>query len=153
MMHEVAIQLDQDWADFEPTLIRAAITTLEKESAEPGSSTLVLTDAGTIRNLNRKYAGDDYPTDVLSFVDGTPDPDTGKPYYGDVIIAVDIAQDQAEKSGHSLIVELTLLTVHGVLHLLGHDHGNEQQKHEMWSLQEEILLELGVELGKGYNNR
>jgi len=48
-----------------------------------------------MQELNRRYAGDDYPTDVLSFVDGSREPETGRKYFGDVVIAVPVAEEQA----------------------------------------------------------
>jgi len=89
------------------------------------------------------FLGIDAPTDVLSFSDGDLDPETGAPYLGDILISVERAQAQARSAGHTLQEELTLLVVHGVLHLLGHDHAEPEQKARMWSLQAEILTDLG----------
>ncbi len=152
MMYSIEVRSDPPWPEFEPALVKSAAMTLEHLSAEPGALTVVLTEASSIRDFNRTFAGEDHATDVLSFIDGTPDPDSGQRYYGDVIIAVDIAQEQAEKAAHSLIVELSLLTVHGVLHLLGYDHADAREKHEMWSAQEAILDSLEIELGQGHQS-
>jgi probable rRNA maturation factor len=139
MRHKIEVRTDPGWPEYEELLMRAAVTALEHESAENGAMTVVLTDAESMRELNRTFAGDDYPTDVLSFVDGTIDPESGLRYFGDVIIAVDIATDQADQAGHSLSSELKLLVAHGVLHLLGHDHAGAEEKKRMWSAQTEIL--------------
>src|SRR5574340_50405 len=81
---------------------------------------------------------------MLSFPANEPDPDTGTVYIGDVIISVDRAQEQAQAGGHPLQAELQLLIVHGVLHLLGHDHADLDQKNLMWAAQSMILSKLGI---------
>jgi probable rRNA maturation factor len=67
-------------------------------------------------------------------------------YYGDVILSMPIAEQQAREAGHPLRDELTLLIVHGVLHLLGFDHSGEDDRHKMWSIQDEILSQLGCKI-------
>jgi probable rRNA maturation factor len=100
-----------------------------------------------MRQLNRDFAGLDEPTDVLSFSAGDPDvplPDELVGYLGDIAISMIKAQTQAEEGGHSLTAELQLLTVHGVLHLLGHDHYGQEEKETMWATQKAILDTLDV---------
>jgi probable rRNA maturation factor len=150
MKYEVAVQADPDWSGSEELLRSAARHTLKYEAAEEGSLTIVLTNQDAVRDLNRSFAGEDRPTDVLSFVDGTVDPESGRLYFGDIIIAADIARDQADKAGHSLIAELSLLTVHGTLHLLGHDHLEKQEKQRMWSAQKAVLDALDNQLVEGH---
>lgn len=86
--------------------------------------TLVLTDDAAIQVLNRDYRGKDKATDVLSFaqLEGETVPVGEALVLGDVVISVDTARRQARALGHSLEVELRRLFVHGLLHLLGHDH-------------------------------
>jgi probable rRNA maturation factor len=139
MSHKIEVRADPRWSEYEESLIRAAERVLNHESEETGVLTIVLTDTEAIRELNRSFAGEDHATDVLSFVDGTIDPESGFRYLGDVIIAVDIAADQADQAGHSLGSELNLLVVHGVLHLMGYDHAHTEEKEMMWSVQAEIL--------------
>ena len=146
MMHKVSFRSDPRWQGQAPALKRAALQTLQHLSAANGVITVVLTDREAIRDLNRTFAGEDHATDVLSFSDGSIDLETGQQYFGDVIIAVDIAQQQAEQAGHPLKSELVLLTVHGVLHLLGYDHASEGEKQKMWSQQHEIIASLGINL-------
>jgi probable rRNA maturation factor len=86
---------------------------------------------------------------VLSFpaseTDGSEiDPETGARYIGDIIISVPYAARGAAKAGHPLEAELQLLVVHGVLHLLGHDHAKPREKAKMWKAQAEILESLGL---------
>jgi probable rRNA maturation factor len=112
------------------------------------SLTLVVTDDAQVQSLNRDFLGIDEPTDVLSFPSGesAPDPDTGEIYLGDIIISYPRAQAQAEAGGHPIQQELQLLVVHGVLHLLGYDHAEEEEKAEMWAAQEAVLIRLGSSL-------
>lgn len=105
--------------------------------------TLVLTGDEAIQELNRQYLGVDSPTDVLSFPAGEVDPETQEFYLGDVILSYPRAQAQAAAAGHPLEAELQLLTVHGVLHLLGYDHAEREEKDQMWSEQDQILTALG----------
>jgi probable rRNA maturation factor len=110
---------------------------------------IVLADDKRVRELNRDYLGIDAPTDVLSFpaseTDGSEiDPETGSRYIGDIIISVPYAAKGAAKAGHPVESELQLLTVHGVLHLLGHDHAKAKEKAKMWKAQAEILESLGL---------
>ncbi|MGH2523455.1 MAG: rRNA maturation RNase YbeY, partial [Anaerolineales bacterium] len=86
--------------------------------------------------------GHDYPTDVLSFPSEETDPETGMRYFGDIAISFPHAHAQAAAGGHPVAAELQLLVVHGVLHLLGHDHAKRAEKARMWAAQAEILKKL-----------
>lgn len=104
-----------------------------------------------ILKINKKYRDVDRETDVISFAFLDDDINReqtlmskGIVPLGDIYISVDKAKEQAENYGHSLERELSFLYVHGLLHLLGYDHQNEEQEKEMFSLQEEILNKLGV---------
>lgn len=127
-------------------LTAIAVSALTHEEALPGELTIVLTDEKTIQRLNKQYRGHDSSTDVLSFTDGSLDPDTGGVYYGDVIIALPIARTQAKTAGHTLEAELALLTVHGVLHLLGFDHTDPKERDRMWAVKRTILAKLGYQI-------
>lgn len=124
-------------------LRRAAEAALHQQGAA-GDLTIVLETDARLRALNRAYLGVDAPTDVLSFAAGETDPRSGAPYLGDVIISVPRAARQARAAGHKTGAELQLLVVHGVLHLLGHDHARPAQKKRMWAAQAEILSTLGL---------
>jgi probable rRNA maturation factor len=108
--------------------------------------TIILTDDAQIHELNKQYRGIDAPTDVLSFSSGDTDPDSNRLYMGDVVISYPRAQAQAEAGGHLVEAELQLLVVHGVLHLTGYDHVEEQGKSRMRAAQAEILVLLGCEI-------
>jgi probable rRNA maturation factor len=134
--------------DFsEDLLVNAARATLDMSGASDADLTLVLTDDKRIRALNRDFLGTDAPTDVLSFPADESDPETGRRYLGDVIISLRQAVEQAAARGHGLEAEVQLLVVHGVLHLLGHDHAEADEKARMWAAQVKILETLGVSAG------
>lgn len=126
-------------------LRRAALTTLETAGRTAADLTLVITDDNVLQELNRSYRGTDAPTDVLSFGGETPGfvsaPDAGD-YLGDVIISY--PQAEAQAVGHAVPDELALLVVHGVLHLLGHDHDTPAHQAPMWKQQAVILDRLGL---------
>ena len=126
-------------------LAKAAQATLTHQQV-PGEVSLSVAVRGDIdlQTLNRQFRGVDSPTDVLAFPTEFKDPQTGIPYLGDVVLSLPQAAAQAELGGHSLEAELQLLTVHGVLHLLGHDHQKIDEKARMWQAQQEILDTLGV---------
>ena len=127
-------------------LKRAAQRTLAHQSATTDADlTIVLTDDNQVRELNRRYRGADATTDVLSFPAHEKNPESGASYLGDVLISAPRADEQASAAGHSLEVEAQLLVVHGVLHLLGHDHAGADEKARMWAAQSEILASLGLD--------
>ena len=90
----------------------------------------MLADEETVHDMNRRYRNVDAPTDVISFYTETPSdevglfvlPNDGVRRLGDVVISYPQAVEQAREAGHSTRRELTLLVIHGVLHLLGYDH-------------------------------
>lgn len=124
-------------------LERAARAVLLHQKAD-GDITVVLADNARLQQLNREYLGVDAPTDVLSFPSSETDPDTGARYLGDILISIPRAAQQAKAAGDSLESELQLLVVHGVLHLLGHDHAGSAEKKRMWIVQSDVLHELGL---------
>ncbi|MBI3242385.1 MAG: rRNA maturation RNase YbeY [Chloroflexi bacterium] len=150
--HIIHIQIDEAFSgDVAAKLLRdAARAALKHEGAASGSLSLAVSDDEALRNLNSQFLGHDYPTDVLSFPSDSDDPDDQGRYFGDVIISYPRAYAQAETGGHPVEAELQLLTVHGVLHLLGHDHADEKQKTVMWQAQAEILAGLGCEITEPY---
>jgi len=125
---------------------RVARLTLEHESVpwEDNSLTLVITGDQQIKALNLQYRGVNAPTDVLSFPASYPDPDSATNYLGDVLISFPRAEAQAREAGHLVEQELLLLVVHGILHLLGHDHAKPGDEKQMWAAQAEILDLLGI---------
>lgn len=138
-------QYDLTPAALPELLERAALAALQNQSApQDGSLTIVLTDDDQLHNLNRDYLGVDSTTDVLSFPSDETDPETNSPYLGDILVSLPRAASQAESAGHAIEAEAQLLVVHGVLHLLGHDHTEAEEKERMWQAQAQILVQLGL---------
>jgi probable rRNA maturation factor len=125
-------------------LEQAARSVLELSGDKDFDLTIVLVDDARIQGLNRDFLDNDAPTDVLSFPANEPDPETGRRYLGDVVISLPRAVEQASQHHHSLEAELQLLVVHGILHLLGHDHAEESEKNLMWEAQARALEKLGL---------
>ena len=109
---------------------------------------VIIINNDEIHEINRKYRGVDRATDVISFAledDKTFEVvETNMRILGDIYISIDKVREQAENYGHSLKRELSFLVVHGLLHLLGYDHMNEEEEKEMFKLQELILDGYGI---------
>ncbi len=112
---------------------------------------VTVTDNIHIHELNREYRGVDRPTDVLSFPmysftdDDMPEEGPAPVVLGDIVISAERAKEQAVEYGHSFQREISFLTVHSVLHLLGYDHEvSEEAENEMFSLQDKIMDKLGI---------
>ena len=112
--------------------------------------TVRLVDVPTITTLNEKWMDKQGPTDVLSFpMDELKpgrnrkgaDDDESSGYLGDIALCPQVAAEQAPAAGHSTKDEIDLLTVHGILHLLGYDHGSPEEHQEMFGIQGRLLLE------------
>lgn len=141
--------LNQDIKIDEAKLQKIAETVLNDYYEELPDFTLSFLTPDEIRELNRTYRNVDSVTDVLSFEsDGEIDPETGKEYLGDILICAEQAGKQAEMSGHPIENEISLLEIHGLLHLLGYDHMTEEERQEMWNLQDEYLDKCGIFLNR-----
>ncbi|MBT2695019.1 rRNA maturation RNase YbeY [Bacillus sp. ISL-55] len=126
--------------------------TAEKENVQEGSElSVTFVSNERIQEINREYRDKDRPTDVISFAleemgegeleivgEGIPR------ILGDIIISIPKAREQAEEYNHSFMRELGFLAVHGLLHLLGYDHMNEQDEKQMFDRQKEILDGYGL---------
>ena len=139
------IHIETEFPFESPLLEHAAKVALEHESQPTDSElSIILTNDTRLHELNLNYLGVDAPTDVLSFPASETDPETGARYIGDILISIPRAQIQADAAGHPLEAEVQLLVVHGVLHLLGYDHAQAEEKAHMWNAQAEILEKLGL---------
>ncbi len=105
--------------------------------------TVRLVNDGEIRQLNRDYRHKDYATNVLSFP-AEADLPTESQLLGDLVIAADVVQREAAEQGKELWHHWAHLCVHGLLHLLGYDHQNDEEAEEMEGLEIEILAELAI---------
>lgn len=139
----------------EPGLIRVARHVLDRLGVSPSAElSVLLVDEEAMERLHVRWMGEPGPTDVLAFPmdeldlrgsrgvghGGPEEPEeTGTAVLGDVVLCPAVAQRQATGAGHSREDELQLLCTHGVLHLLGYDHGDPEEHAEMFGLQGELL--------------
>ena len=117
---------------------------------EGTSATLVLVGDERMRTLNRRFRGFDCATDVLSFPAHNgdfPTENEDTDYLGDIVISVDTARRQARRRGSTLPRELRVLALHGLLHLLGHDH--ETDNGEMRRIEYRLRRKFRITRGQG----
>jgi probable rRNA maturation factor len=122
----------------------------------PCEISIMLVDNEEIQDINREHRHIDKPTDVLSFPmadiaegkllsdTGDYDMDENLLLLGDIIVSMEKAREQAEEYGHSLERELAFLTTHGIFHLLGYDHQQEEEEIRMLAKQEAVLEQMGL---------
>lgn len=119
---------------------RLAADALAAEGVDHGTLSLVFVDVDTITALNVEHMGSDGPTDVLSFpIDEEPTPGVPR-LLGDVVVSPAVAASQAPDHAGTVDDELALLVVHGVLHVLGHDHAETAEAETMRAREREILV-------------
>lgn len=108
---------------------------------------ILLTDDAEVQALNRDYRDQDKPTNVLSFaaLDGDPEPlPDGTLPLGDIVLAFETVEREAQEAGISLADHVTHMVVHGTLHLLQYDHETDEEAEEMESLETAILAGMGI---------
>lgn len=132
---------DEAWtaaaADAEARVVAAARAALD---GVDGEVVVLLTDDATVRDLNARFRDKDRPTNVLSF----PAPETARPHLGDLVLALGVCVAEAAEQGKTVGDHLSHLVVHGVLHLLGHDHEDETEAEAMEARERVVLTTLGV---------
>ena len=108
--------------------------------------TIIFVTPEEIHELNKQYRGVDRVTDVISFAleDAHDVSLTDVRVLGDIYICIDRMKEQALEYGHSETRELSFLTVHGLLHLLGYDHQTKEDEEVMFGLQRKILSDLNI---------
>jgi probable rRNA maturation factor len=147
--NESGIAVDQD------ALRELAQYVIDQMETHPlADLSMLLVDEDHMTNLHEKWMEEPGPTDVLSFpmdelrphsiagpnrTRGRDEEETEPVLLGDVVLCPQVAAAQAKQHGHSTQAELELLTVHGVLHLLGYDHADPEEEAEMFGLQGELL--------------
>ncbi|MCK5928943.1 rRNA maturation RNase YbeY [Nocardioides sp. REDSEA-S30_B4] len=109
-------------------------------------------DEQTIAELNEQWMDKQGPTDVLAFPmdelrPGLVGEEPEEGVLGDLVLCPVVAERQGETAGHGTVAELDLLTVHGILHLLGYDHAEPEEHKEMFGLQDELLAAWRSSLG------
>ena len=120
----------------------AAQATLYHQSAAKDTSICVVYSVDSyLQQLNSQFAGVNAPTDVLSFP-----ADEDDDHLGDIIISAQSAARSAQRAAHGILDEIQMLTVHGTLHLLGHDHSTLEERMRMWHTESAILANLGISI-------
>ena len=127
-------------------ILRRAVGAAARErSSKRAELAIVLTDDSAIRALNRKWRGQDKPTNVLSFpAGGAGMANADAAHLGDIVIAFETAAREASSEGKLFAHHLAHLAVHGYLHLLGFEHETDQEAAVMEGLEADILSQLGV---------
>ena len=135
--------------DAEAVIHRAIDAAAEIADADVGEAELavMLTDDAGIRTLNKNWRGIDKPTNVLSFPALQPTasaPPDAPRMLGDIAIAYETTRKEADDEEKPFDHHLSHLAVHGFLHLIGHDHENDDDAEAMEGLEREILAQLGI---------
>ena len=149
---EIAIAIEAgDWADEDAlhalaaAAVEAVFAEIGQEAPESAELSLLFTDDAHIRVLNRDWRGKDKPTNVLSFpafqiAPGDPAP----PLLGDIALAFETMRDEAGLEDKPFDHHLSHLIVHGLLHLLGHDHEEDDEAETMEALERASLARLAI---------
>lgn len=135
---------DEAWLaaapDAEDLVHDAVVAALSQIDFEGGAVTVLLTDDEAVRELNGRFRGKDYATNVLSF----PAPRNPEGFLGDIALAYGVCFREAQEQGKPLAHHLQHLVAHGVLHLVGYDHETDAEAEQMEGLERVILAGLGV---------
>jgi len=139
LTNESGFQLEE--TDIQAVLIHAMAVMRVHPAADVA---VVLVDEEAMEQLHLQWMGEPGPTDVLSFPmdelrPGRDGEVSEEGILGDIVLCPSVAAQQAEAAGHSVMTELQMLTVHGLLHLLGYDHAEPDEEAEMFGLQASIL--------------
>ncbi len=132
-IRKIMIQNLQESIKIDEGMIRKAVSLVLEEEGVSGELGVVFAGDDYVRELNSRYLSKNRATDVLAF------PMDSDGIIGDVVVSADRAFEQAAEYGHSVDRELTLLAVHGALHLTGYRDGNPDERRQMEKRQDEIL--------------
>jgi len=156
--HRYAVDVETDGAaatDVDTAWVRRVVgAALAAEGvAERSAVDVWITGDEEVHALNREHRGVDRPTDVLSFAfqetESFPTAPDEAPSLGQVVLSFPRAVSQAREYGHAAELEVAFLLVHGVLHLLGYDHGSSGEERRMFGRQDAILTGLGLAVPGG----
>jgi len=147
--NESGVELELEWVS---DLIEFAFSRL-RVSPEADVA-VIFVDETAMEQLHIQWMMEPGPTDVLSFpMDELRPARPGEPavtgILGDIVVCPTVAEKQAVEAGHSAVDEMKLLTVHGLLHLLGFDHADDAEEKEMFGLQNQILADFREVAGTG----
>jgi probable rRNA maturation factor len=146
----IEISNESGFAVDETVLLRLMEHDLAELHVSPDADVaILLVDEGAMEALHVQWMDEPGPTDVLSFPmdelrPGTADAPTPAGLLGDIVLCPQVAETQAAAAKHSTMDELILLTTHGLLHLLGFDHAEPEEKREMFGLQNDLILSFHV---------
>lgn len=147
-----AIVEDPRWneacPDIEALALRAAAAAARAEPRLAGGASVLFADDATLQRLNADFRGKDKPTNVLSFPAGAPAPHG---FLGDIALAFETCEQEALDLRLAFRDHAAHLIVHGLLHLVGHDHAEDDEAEVMEALERTILASLGV--GDPYTER
>lgn len=126
-------------------LAKAAVdAALARDGLGKRAICVLLVDDAESSRLHLEHFGDPATTDVMSFPDGMPDPDSGCVRLGDLAVGLEVARRLAVERGRPVEEEIALYVLHGALHLLGFDDIEEADRTEMWAVQREVMSSLGI---------
>ena len=137
-MIDIEVEADAwsaDLPDVADVVARAA-----EQAAPPGDVVILLTDDETVRDLNERFRGKNRPTNVLSF----PAPENAQPHLGDIVLAHGVCAAEARAQGKPFADHLSHLVIHGILHLMGHDHEADDEAEAMEAKERTLLAALGI---------
>jgi probable rRNA maturation factor len=151
----IDVNNESGWEFDEKAVLDIARYALRRMRIHPLSElSLIAIDAAAMEQLHLQWMDEPGPTDVMSFPmdelrPGKDDEESPQGLLGDIVLCPQVAKKQGEAAStrHSMDDELQLLTVHGVLHLLGYDHEEPDEKAEMFGLQKVILDDWRTEQG------
>lgn len=139
-MFEIVNDIDRDIEELDVLndYVKYVVDELELEKCE---FNIIIVDNERIHDINREYRDVDRETDVISFAleDNMDIKYDDFRLLGDIYISIDKCYSQALEYGHSKVREICFLATHGILHLLGYDHMEEDDEKEMFSLQNKLL--------------
>ncbi|GAB4100095.1 rRNA maturation RNase YbeY [Sinomonas halotolerans] len=139
--NESGVQVDAE------ELVRLARFVFDRLWLHPQTElSILLVDEDAMERLHLELMDEPGPTDVLSvpmdeLTPGMPGRPTPQGMLGDIAVCPQVASEQAARGGHSVEDEMLLLTTHGILHLLGFDHAEPEEREEMFGMQRELLTE------------
>ena len=143
--YEIFNQTDKNLNEEMDKLYQLLDFTLKREKLEDVEFNIIFVDSETIHEMNRTYRNVDRVTDVISFaLEDNKTIELDHRLLGDIYICIEKAEEQAQEYGHSFLRELSFLTIHGLLHLLGYDHMEKEEEEIMFKKQEDILNEFGI---------
>ena len=144
---EVFNEINEDLSKELDELKELLKNVCKDEELDNGEFNVIIVNEEKIHDLNREYRGIDRVTDVISFALEDDKSFNIEDYrmLGDIYICLNKVKEQANEYGHSFKRELSFLAIHGLLHLLGYDHMNEEDEKVMFDKQEEVLKRYGIE--------